>query len=336
MNERQSDFERLRAFSRAGDQNAFRELVRSHLNLVFSTALRNTGDAGAAEEIAQNVFSALARRAWTFSPDDSLPAWLYKTALLESKMWIRGDFRRRRRENTAAELGTTMNSPNDRPAFHALVPLLDDALLSLRDQDRLALLLRYYEKQSLRDVGAALGVSEDTAQKRVAAALERVGDFFRRRGFRTASAAAAAALQHTAATASAGILASVTAAALECAPPALTGVSAWLARLIALSRLQTAVICAVVSSGPVVWQFSEQHHANDQLALVTIRGHNQGSGHRLVHLLSNISGLSLNLLFFCLLHPDMQFSVAMRRGQSMLLLGAPPRIGSGVAMVSPA
>ena len=110
-------------------------------------------DCGAAEEIAQNVFSALARKAWQFAPDDSLPAWLHKTALLESKFWLRGELRRRRREEVAAELGTTMNTPEDHAAFHALVPLLDDALLSLREKDRAALLLRYYESASLREVG---------------------------------------------------------------------------------------------------------------------------------------------------------------------------------------
>src|SRR6478735_4543342 len=164
MNERQSDFEWLQQFARAGNQSAFRELVRRHIDLVFATALRKVGDAGGAEEISQNVFGVLARKAWQFAPDDSLPAWLHKTALLESKSWLRGELRRRRREQTAAELGTTMKTPEDQPAFKALVPTLDEALLSLREKDRTALLLRYYERQSLREMGAAFGVSEDTAQ----------------------------------------------------------------------------------------------------------------------------------------------------------------------------
>src|ERR1700761_7285330 len=127
MNEQRSDFERLQQFARLGDQGAFRELVRQHIDLVFATALRKTGDAGGAEEISQNVFGILARKAWQFAPDDSLPAWLYKTALLESKSWLRGEFRRRRREQTAAELGTTMKNPDEQPAFNAIVPLLDEA-----------------------------------------------------------------------------------------------------------------------------------------------------------------------------------------------------------------
>jgi RNA polymerase sigma factor (sigma-70 family) len=157
MNERQCDFALLREFTRDGRQGAFTTLVRRHLDLVYATALRKVDDAGGAEEIAQNVFSALARKAWQFAPDDSLPAWLHKTALLESKSLLRGELRRRRREQAAAELGTTMTTPDEQPAFKALVPMLDEALLSLREKDRTALLLRYYESHSLRDVGAAFG-----------------------------------------------------------------------------------------------------------------------------------------------------------------------------------
>ena len=92
-----------------------------------------------------------------------------------------------------------MKTPEDQPAFHALVPMLDEALLSLREKDRTALLLRFYESQSLRDVGAAFGVSEDTARKRVQSALEKLSEFFKRRGFKTATVAAiTAALQRAA------------------------------------------------------------------------------------------------------------------------------------------
>jgi RNA polymerase sigma factor (sigma-70 family) len=264
MNERRQDFEQLQRFSREGEQSAFAEVVRRHLDLVFGTAMRKVEDAGGAEEIAQNVFAALARKAWQFAPDDSLPARLHKTALLESKAWLRGELRRRRREQTAAELGTTMNSPEKQPAFQALVPLLDEALLSLREKDRTALLLRFYESQSLRDVGTAFGVSEDTAQKRVQNALEKLTQFFQRRGFKTASVvAAAAALQHTATSASSAVAGTVITAALKVAPPALAGLSLLLARLAGLSRVQTAAVCVVLAAVPVGWQLNERHAAGE-------------------------------------------------------------------------
>lgn len=256
MNGRRSDFELLRAFVRNGDQGAFADVVRRHLNLVYATALRKVENTGAAEEVAQNVFSALAHKAWHFAPDDSLAPWLYKTTLLEAKEWLRAELRRRRREQTAAELGTTMKTPDEQNTFHAMLPLLDEALLSLREKDRTALLLRFYESQSLRNLGAALGVSEDTAQKRVSSALEKISRFFQRRGYKSATLAAAAALlEKTSASASASSAGLIVNAALKNAP-ALSGMAAFLARFTVFTKLQTAAICTAMAAGPIAWQWN--------------------------------------------------------------------------------
>src|SRR5262249_51655847 len=119
MNEQHQDFELLQRFVRRCDQAAFSSIVRNHVDLVYGTAVRHPGHAAAAQEIAQNVFGVLARKAWQFSPDDSLPAWLHRTTLLEAKHWLRGELRRRRREQTAAELGT-MKTTDEQPALRAL------------------------------------------------------------------------------------------------------------------------------------------------------------------------------------------------------------------------
>jgi len=267
MTERQKDFELLQEFARRGDQDAFTAMVRRHLDLVYATALRKAADAASAEEISQSVFAALARKAWQFARDDSVPAWLYKTTLLESRRWLRGELRRRRREQEAANLGTTMNTPDEQPALRALVPLLDEALLSLREKERTALLLRFYESQSLRDVGASLGVGEDAAQKRVSSALEKVARFFQRRGFRTATVGvAAAAMQSTATSTSAATASAVAAGALQGASPVLGGGLVWLARLASLSKPQLAALCLVVAVVPVAWQWKAKQVAAREAA----------------------------------------------------------------------
>ncbi len=267
MNELRTDFELLRNFVRKGDQRAFAEVVRRHLALVYATALRKTEDEGAAEEVAQNVFATLAKKAWQFAPDDSLPAWLYKTTLLEAREWVRGELRRRRRDQTAAELGTTMKTPDDQIAFRALLPLLDEALLSLREKERTALLLRFYESQSLREVGTALGVTDDTAQKRVSAALEKISVFFQRRGYKTATAAAVAVLfERTAVSASVSTAALVMNTALENAP-AVSSATAFLSRFMGFTKLQTAAVCAVLAIGPVAWQWHRLERERKTAAL---------------------------------------------------------------------
>jgi RNA polymerase sigma factor (sigma-70 family) len=267
MNEPRPDFTLLQAFARDGNQQAFADVVRRHLDLVYATALRKLSEPDAAQEVAQNVFAALARKAWQFAPDDSLPAWLYKTTLLEAKSWLRGELRRRRREQTAGELGTTMKTPDEQPALRTLVPLLDEALLSLRESDRTALLLRFYDSQSLRDVGVSLGTSEEAARKRVQSALERLAHFFQRRGFKTATVASTTAmLQQTAISASSAMAGAVVNAALQAAPPALVGLSALLARFASLTKVQTAAVCLAIAAGPVAWQVSEQREAQAALA----------------------------------------------------------------------
>lgn len=254
----------MRAFARQSDQQAFAAVTRRHLDLVYATARRKVTDDGAAEEICQNVFGVLARKAWQFAPDDSLPSWLHRTTLLEAKSWMRGELRRRRREQTAAELGTTMKNPDEQPAFNALVPLLDEALLSLRDQDRTALLLRYYERRSLRDVGESLGTSEDAARKRVAAALEKLSQFFQRRGYKTATvAAAAAALQHTAASIPAVTASRVTKAALRSAAPTFAGLLALLALFTSLTRLQKVTATLTVAALSITWLWFGKHGGNE-------------------------------------------------------------------------
>jgi RNA polymerase sigma factor (sigma-70 family) len=257
MSEWLQDFALLREFAREGDQGAFGDLMKRHLDLVFATALRKLDEEGAAQEVAQNVFAALARKAWRFSPDDSIPAWLHRTTLLESKHWLRGELRRRRREQTAAQLGTTMKTPDEQAAFRALLPLLDEALLSLREKDRTALLLRFYERRSLREVGGSLGVGEDAAQKRVAAALDRLASFFQRRGFKTAgSAAALAALQQSANAVPSAVAEAIIHGVLQSTPATTTGIAAWLGRIAALPKAQTVVVCLMLAGAPVSLEWS--------------------------------------------------------------------------------
>src|SRR5438552_4883884 len=61
-------------------------------------------------------------------------------------------------------------------------PLLDEAMHALDATDRAAVLLRYFENKSLREVGVTLGTSDDAAQKRVSRAVERLREFFAKRG----------------------------------------------------------------------------------------------------------------------------------------------------------
>src|SRR5213596_348631 len=189
-----NDRELLREYLDGGSERALQSLVQRHVDLVYSTALRRIGDAGLAEEVTQNVFVALARKAPFLNRHIGLAGWLYKTTLLEARHRLRTELRRKRREETAIALGTTMKEEDS--LLKSLSPVLDEALMELREQDRHAVLLRFFENKNLREVGEALGVGEDAAQKRVAKALEQLTRAFRRRGYTVPAATAIGAALH--------------------------------------------------------------------------------------------------------------------------------------------
>ena len=168
-------------FNARRSEDAFAALVRQHVNLVFATALRQVGDAGAAEEITQNVFVALAQAAGKLGSHPTIAGWLHQTALNKSREWLRSELRRRKREQVAVNLDLARAEGDS--VWSPLVPLLDEALLELREPDRQAVILHFMEGRTFQEVGSALGVGEDAARKRVNRCLDQLTNFFRRRGF---------------------------------------------------------------------------------------------------------------------------------------------------------
>ena len=174
-----SDLQLLARYTRDGVEEAFAELARRHLGLVYSAALRQVRSPQLAEEVAQSAFTDLARNASKLKPDTILTAWLYQVARRTAIDAVRREARRQLREQIATE----MNAMNATTADWTHVePLLDDAMSALEETDRAAVLLRYFENKSLREVGQALGTSDDAAQKRVSRAVERLREFFSKRG----------------------------------------------------------------------------------------------------------------------------------------------------------
>ena len=200
-------------FNARRSEDAFAALVRQHVNLVFATALRQVGDAGAAEEITQNVFVALAQSAGKLDSHPTIAGWLHQTALNKSREWLRAELRRRKREQIAVNLDLARAEGDS--VWSPLVPLLDEALLELRDADRQAVILHFLEGRNFQEVGSVLGVGEDAARKRVDRCLGQLTNFFRRRGFAVPALAAGAPLFALSSHAApAGLAASATSAGL--------------------------------------------------------------------------------------------------------------------------
>lgn len=192
VNER-TDQELLREYAVTRRDPAFTELVRRHVDFVYSVALRLVRDTHLAEDVTQAVFLAVASNAPKLAAGPALEGWLHVTTRNLAANTVRSEVRRRTREQEAADRNEMAGSSPD--ADWAPIALhLDEALGELTDLERDALLLRYFKNLDFRSVGMRLGVSDDAAQKRVGRALERLRECFMRRGITVGAGGLAAGL----------------------------------------------------------------------------------------------------------------------------------------------
>jgi RNA polymerase sigma factor (sigma-70 family) len=207
------DEELLREYVERRSESAFAELVSRHVNLVYSTALRLVGEPQFAQDVAQTVFIGLARKPKAVREPRALAGWLYRATRFAAASALRTEHRRRQRENDAMQMNLTDSHPET--TWQSLAPHVEEAMATLDATDQNAVVLRFFQGRSLREVGAALGFSDDTAQKRVSRALDKLRLHFNSRGIGTSTALLGTMLTANAVHAAPGGLASsVTAASL--------------------------------------------------------------------------------------------------------------------------
>lgn len=202
----------LGRYVRDGDEAAFAEVVRRHVDLVYGAALRKLkGNRARAEDVTQEVFAALARKAAALVKHPTLVGWLYVTVHHAAARLMRSEERREARETEVA-----MQQANE-PAsidWNRIRPVLDEALQQLKPEERDAVLLRFFERRAFKDVGSALRLTEDAARMRTDRAVEKLRGLLARRGIESTGGALALALTEGAQAAPAGLAASVSQQAL--------------------------------------------------------------------------------------------------------------------------
>jgi RNA polymerase sigma factor (sigma-70 family) len=180
-----TDWELLREYALRRSERAFGEVVTRHIDMVHSAAVRQVRDPHLAEDVAQAVFIILARKAGSLPQETVISAWLLTTTRYAAANAMRMRMRRDRHERNAGEqMKVGWDTLVRRHAASAkgggewddVAPQLDGAVAQLGKTDRQALVLRYFEQKSLRDVGQAMGLSEDAAKKRVSRAVYKLRD----------------------------------------------------------------------------------------------------------------------------------------------------------------
>jgi RNA polymerase sigma factor (sigma-70 family) len=247
--ETKSDMQLLRDYVERGVEVAFTELVHRHTNLVFSAALRQVGSPEAASEIAQNVFLGLARGANAILPrfarEASLAGWLCRSTRNLSLNFRRDEFRRQSRERKVMEQPAT--TPDDAPDWEHLCRVLDDAMSELTEAEYDLLVLRFYKSLDYRAVGATLDLSDDTAQKRVSRALDKLRELLSQRGIRASTATLSAVITANAVQAApAGLAITISSAALAGAAASTSTLIAT-TQTIAMTTLQKSLATVAVA-----------------------------------------------------------------------------------------
>lgn len=254
----------LRAFEKSGAETAFRELVRRHLGMVMGVAMRRTGDRGLAEEVAQQVFTALAAKAGRLNVKSSLAGWLYRATMLEcSEMMRKEQSRKRKLDAFSAE---ALIGGEGQSVWREALPVLDEAIEALPAADRSMIWLRFFERKSFQQIARALGKSESAAQKQCERALEKLSALLRRKGVAVPAAMLATGLTaQVAAGVPAGLAVTISQSALACAK-ALTAKTLIIQALEIMAKTKAMAAVLLVAIIPLAIQWSENNHLQGEVA----------------------------------------------------------------------
>lgn len=277
------DSELLASYARTGSEDAFAELVRRHIDLVYSAALRQVrGDIHLAQDAAQGVFSDLARKAPSLSRLTSLSGWLYTSAHFAATKLLRGETRRREREQEAHAMQDADPNSAPGPAWESIKPVLDEVMHELKQADREAVLLRYFENRPFAELGAKLGLSENAARMRVERALEKLRARLARRGVTTTAELASVVSANAVGSAPAGLAATFTGSSLSSA----AALSSW--KFMILTRLKLGFGALAVAGA--VTTVVLQHQALQRAAAA-----NTALRQKIAALETDVAGLSNRL-----------------------------------------
>ncbi|YCM46960.1 sigma-70 family RNA polymerase sigma factor (plasmid) [Verrucomicrobiaceae bacterium 227] len=181
------DHDLLRRYAEENDHDAFRALVQLYGPMIHGAALRKVGATDSANDISQEVFITLAKKAAYIGPKVSLAGWLFRVTRTHAIDYLRETSRRKKRE-TRYSMELTLSAEETFECWEKLSPLIDDILQEIPEKDRDLVLMRYFSNRSNRFVAQSLNISEDAARKRISRAMDLLRIRLSKRGLTMTSA----------------------------------------------------------------------------------------------------------------------------------------------------
>ena len=165
--------------TRAGDPDAFREIVERHSRRLFKTAYRLTGDEAHADDVVQETFLRAYRNLQRFDARSQLGTWLYRITVNCAMDLMRKESRRTARETSEDKVElATLETPEPRPdrlaASGELGRAVARVLADLSPTERTAFVLRHFEGYSSVEIGRLLGMRSGATRNAVFRAVRKM------------------------------------------------------------------------------------------------------------------------------------------------------------------
>jgi RNA polymerase sigma factor (sigma-70 family) len=255
--------------SNAAIQNALADnpplelLILRHINMVYSSALRQVAASRLAEDMTLAVFLILAQKQDLIRDSDLVGVWLHSVTKRASKealhqqsvqeRWVAGPARSQGAVRAGAD-------------WEKIAPVIDAALDKLAERDRAAIILPLFQNKSFAQTGAALGLSEEDARARHSRVVDKLCQILARQGVTVGSTRLSAAVG------SFGIITAPAPVLADALTIARVGVVSGSVEALATSTLAAMSVAVANSSGALISSFPARFSSRREGVLMSARG----------------------------------------------------------------
>ena len=163
-----------------GDSTAFETLVRRYQQVLFTVALRLTGDVEDARDVTQTAFVRAYLKLDTYDPSRKFFSWLYRIAVNEGL-----NARRDRRQHEPLEETFEAEPARDPVERGETTGQVQAALMALTREYREVIVMRHFGEMTYEEIALVLGIPEKTVKSRLFSARQRLGELLKERGMRS-------------------------------------------------------------------------------------------------------------------------------------------------------